>query len=283
MTVGWQTPELPDLAVKHLAAPTDGGEVVTLQAAGVNVSQAFTLFTLASAGNIYDHTDQAAVVLGGGGVELRFDGGSSSDALIQLQVVELPGLSVTRPTASFPIGAGLRTATSAASPLATTFALASWSNSLILGNQPPCDRFVRAEVTSPTQVTLTRGNASNKAECTDLELPEVVVERVDVGQRGSVLPFTVSLAAGAQSGTFTLPRTVDATRSVVFASGQPGGAGQAMGEGDHDVPLDDIPGEFSLLLGLDGGTSAAAQVVTYRRVSALGGVKVSGVVVEWAP
>ena len=116
-----------------------------------------------------------------------------------------------------------------------------------------------------------------------LELPEVVVERVDVGQRGSVLPFTVSLAAGAQSGTFTLPRTVDATRSVVFASGQPGGAGQAMGEGDHDVPLDDIPGEFSLLLGLDGGTSAAAQVVTYRRVSALGGVKVSGVVVEWAP
>ncbi|MBX7101188.1 MAG: hypothetical protein K1X89_25960 [Myxococcaceae bacterium] len=283
VVVAWQTVELPDLAVKQLNTNADGGEVLVLQAAGVNPAQAFTLFTLASAGNIYDHTDQAAVVLGGGTVEVRFDGGSSADALAQLQVVELPGLSVSRTSSSFPIGAAQRIATGPASPLATTFALATWSNSLISGNQPPCDRFVRAEVTSTTEVTLTRGNASNKVECTDLELPEVRVERVDVGTRGSVLPFTVSLATGAQSGAFALPRAVDATRSVVFASGQPGGAGQAMGEGDHDVALDDVPGEFSLLLGLDGGTGTSAQAVTYRRLSALGGVKVSGVVVEWNP
>jgi hypothetical protein len=100
-------------------------------------------------------------------------------------------------------------------------------------------------------VSRAAGNAA--PQCTEFDVEQWAVDRVDVGPRGRVQELVVTLAAGSASAVRTIA-SVDVTRTLVFASGQSGGAGQGVGEGAWAVEAGGFLGEAAVTLRLNSAT-----------------------------
>jgi hypothetical protein len=134
------------------------------------------------------------------------------------------------------------------------FALGQWRmSSPGNGENRVCDRLVRTQVVGPSSVRVSRAAGNMAPQCTQFDVDEWAVERVDVGSRGRVLQLTISLTAGDNSATRTMT-SVDVTRTLVFVSGQSGGSGQSVGEGAYAADAGGFLGEATATVRLNSST-----------------------------
>ncbi len=281
-TVYWQTVELDtgfNVLRATAACPNDGGTRIVVP---FTSSGTFVLTSQSTGTTDLDGTTLATAERVDGGVAVEWAtpcttaGGGYQ---VALQAVALTG--ATGQLASGTLAAGSTSATLALASggsgtpfVLTTHTLTGGSNAEL------CSRALRAE-SNGTGVALSRANGSMAAACTDESLPNVLAERVYLGTNGQVDALNTTLAQGDSTAAVALPRAVDATRTLVFASGQYGGAGQGGGESalnSGNALGDAVAGHV-----LDAGADFSSAELLLIRGSTLGATRWTSYVVELGP
>jgi len=262
--VQWQVAEVPGASVQSSDTPDGcalfGGPYYFLLPTMVDPTRSFVLFSEHRFGASYGADDFSAVRLyDAGTVVVDNVTGCSTSASFAVQVVSLPGVSVTRGVAG-PLDAGVSTLdvqVPQAAPQDRTILLHTheYSGS---GSGPICAKVVRGEVADSAGTTLhfSRGvQPSPGCSGPNLDIEAIAWERIEVPPGDRLQRFVVSLSA-AQTETTVPIALVDPTRTLVFASGQ-GNDGQALGE-TRDTSTSDVR-VAALALQLDpAGTSFRA-------------------------
>ncbi|ATB41284.1 hypothetical protein CYFUS_006749 [Cystobacter fuscus] len=239
----WHTVELgTGLKVQHLQ-PTCQVQSTTLQVPIQRVSpdNTFLLVTGEQNGKILGEDDYftAKLAESSSRVDLQWPVSCAAAWKGSLQVVEAEGLRVTR-------GSGVTMTGTQTAATVTGLPAVDLTTSVLLftyrvtnaGTASLCDRVLRGTLTSPTEISFSRG-AGSSAGCTTAVIQDISWERIDFGPRASVQTVPVTLNPGEYEAYPAISR-VDESRSVVFASGQ-GMNGQAGGESSYSA--DDLISE----------------------------------------
>lgn len=229
--VTWQTAELAGARVDRYEAACnpDGGDFVTVPlGAAIPPASTFVLTASNAFGMDLNGNDTFSVTASATQLELRWGGGCNARR-VHLQTVQVPGFSVERASGALAgvLGGG---AAGLPAPDGGTFALATWRSSAPNNENRLCDRMLRASLPDSAQVAVSRGLGNPASQCVEFDVPAWSVQRVDVGPRGAVQQLGLTLDAGVSSALRGIG-AIDLTRTLVLASGQTGGAGQAVGEG----------------------------------------------------
>lgn len=270
VAIAWQTVELPGLRVQRADLACDGTGSRTLTFPfGVDPARSFATYAVKQTGAYWSSNDAFAATVRASAIDLEWESVCDENATVTAQLAEWPGATVTRGTLT--LDAGTVTLETAALPSTqAAFALATWSTTAGIADAP-CASMLRVSTSSSTRVAFTRGAAGT---CLARESPRLSWERIDLGRFGRVQQLTLGMNAG--EGTARAPvQPYDATRTVVFAGGQTGGQGLAMGEGllDSKSSVSDFAATFRL---------SADQVLAERR-STTAASRWSVFVVELSP
>lgn len=233
-SVLWQTLELPTgLRVQRGAASCQPPPWAVTLPTAVDPAKSFVLRNVASGSGYFDDEDNlVARLVGPTTVAFDFgtvtDNGSCNSMQYDWQVAELQGATVTEGASadagSIPDG-GSGLLFSGLSPTSTNTAVLTQSRVGPI-QVPVCNFMLRAELPSPTSISVTRG--AGNSGCTVVPVEQVAWQRIDFGTRANVQERTVSFPAGMSSADVPIS-PVDPTRTLVFASHQ-GGGGQSSGE-----------------------------------------------------
>jgi len=273
-SITWQVAELQGARVDRydVRCPTDGGRAVTVPlAVAVQPDRHFLLNAMSSNGVELTGNDFFTMSPGPNQLDVQWGANGCGARRTQVQVVQVPGFSTVRSSGSL-VGVYTSDSPGLPAPDGGTFVIASWRAATPGGGENRvCDRMVRAYSTSATAVRASRAAGNTVVQCTEFDVEELDLERVDVGRRGSVQELTVFVDAGVARATRTIA-AVDLTRALVFTSGQSGGGGQAAGEGAYEVDGGGFLGEATATLRLTSptqlqleraGTRAAAVFTVY--------------------
>jgi hypothetical protein len=272
VSVAWQTVELSGAHVDHYVSSCalDGGVSQTLTLTSTAPASAlFTLVSTNALGIDANANDFFTATNDGMSLSLQWELQCAAEN-IDLQVVQLPGASVTR--ASGVLGGGDLVSAQSLMPASTAFTLATWRSDAPLGPDAVlCDRVLRFEDTAPNAVAITRGANNLDPLCSGTNITDFEVERVDLGALARTQKLVVKLDAGVLSAKVPIMQ-VDLTRTFVLAPGQSGGLGQAVGEGalthlpDGGAPLGEAAATLALgtptRLDVTRGTSNGTAVFT---------------------
>jgi len=282
VTVHWQTAEVDTgftVLRTTVACPNDGGTrlfvpftnpgsfVLASQSTGTTSLDGTTLATAqrADGGVVLEWAEPC--VTGGGGYQVALQAVSVTGSTAQAGGAAMAAGSTS---AAVPLGAG-----GSGTPFVlTTHALTSG------GDDELCSRAVRAG-SSGTSVTVTRANGSASPACANEALPDVWAERVYLNTLGTVDAVNATMSQSDLNATVALPRAVDATRTLVFASGQYGGGGQ--GGGESALNSGNALGDAVAAHVLDAGADLSSQELFLLRGSALGSARWTSYVVELGP
>lgn len=242
--IRWQAAEFADgVKVDHLTPPCYGTNTIVDISEVSNLSKTFLLFSSHRDGTDQDQNQFRTVRLTAiNQVLIDIPSTGSCGSVRQaLQVVQFNGTSVTRGTTG-----AMTTQTLSASGLPSvdtsrTMLLYSWRTAG--SGADMCERMVRGEMTSSTQITFTRG-------CAGTQIDAISWERIEFTEGGLVRPITVNMNNNGTANVKISP--VDTTKSLVFAGGQ-WTNGQALGEGSYAG--DDIIGAMTAKFTLTNSTN----------------------------
>ncbi|WNG26060.1 hypothetical protein F0U62_20060 [Cystobacter fuscus] len=230
----WHTVELgAGLKVQHLQPTCQVQSLLQVPIQRVVPDNTFLLVTGEQSGKILGEDDYFTAKLSESytKVDLQWPVPCATGWKGSLQVVEAEGIQVTRGTGVTMTGtqteatvSGLPAVNPTTSVLLFTYRVTN------AGTANLCDRVLRGTLTSPTEISFSRG-AGNSAGCTTAVIQDISWERIDFGPRASVQTVPVTMVRGKYDAYPTIS-PVDESRSVVFASGQ-GMNGQAGGESSY--------------------------------------------------
>jgi hypothetical protein len=272
-SVAWQTVELPGgITVQHVDAACTGTETtlsVPISAVS-STADTFVLLGHEEPGTSQDEDDMATVELTSPtNVNVTLMGGCGWD--ISLQVVELPGISVTAGRTLIAANSSSGSATGLL-PAGLGSTIVLHSNQLtVTSATATCDRAVRGRVASDTSLLFTRGEGSTSAVCS-ATAATVAFQRIDFGSLATVQGPEIVMSPGGLIGNVTLSAAVDPTRTIVLSGGQ-AFAGQAVGETDYEA--NDVIGEAVALHQLTSTTN-----LRVTRGSANGSARFSSFVIQ---
>jgi len=240
-TVSWQTAELASgMKVQHLttscSAAATSFEVPISPVA--SLSNTFLLVSSQIIGTTQDTDDFFTAAMGGvDHVDVQFGAPCTGSWAGAIQVVEFTGATVTRGTTG-PMTSpqtqltvtGLPAAAPANTALLFTYRVSSATQAGI------CDRMLRGQLTSSTQLTFTR--SKQDSGCENATIEAISWERINFGDRARAQHTNVDVSDLAQSDTASIS-AVDPTRTLVFSSGQ---ALSGQGGGETDYTVDDVLG-----------------------------------------
>lgn len=253
--VTWQTAELANARIDRydFRCPTDGGDATLIPlAATVQPAQQFVLTAASAFGSDLSGNDFFTVTPTATQLTVHWSNGCNVRRA-QLQVVQVPGFTTARATGAL---VGTRSTLVTGLPVlgGDGFTTVQWRmNTPGNGENRVCDRMVRSALSGGTSVSVSRAADNLDPQCTEFNVDAWGVERIATGARANVQELTVGLDAGVLSATRTIT-AVDLTRTLVFTSGQSGGAGQGGGEGALPVDGGGFLGEVSATLRLPTST-----------------------------
>ncbi len=248
----WHTVELGSgLKVQHLQPTCQQGQnLIQVPIQRVSPDNTFLLVTGEQSGKILGEDDYFTARLSESytRVDIQWPVPCAIGWKGSLQVVETEGIRVTR-------GSGVTMTGTQTEASVTNLPAVDPTTSVLLfthrvtnaGTANLCDRVLRGTLTSPTEISFSRG-AGNSAGCTTAVIQDISWERIDFGPRASVQTVPVTMVRGKYE-VYPPISPVDESRSVVFASGQ-GMNGQAGGESSYsgdDLISESLAGfEFDL-------------------------------------
>ncbi|WNG18468.1 hypothetical protein [Cystobacter fuscus] len=230
----WHTVELgTGLKVQHLQPTCQAQSLLQVPIQRVSPDNTFLLVTGEQSGKILGEDDYFTAKLSESytRVDLQWPVACAVGWKGSLQVVEAEGLRVTR-------GSGVTMTGTQTEATVSGLPTVDLSTSVLLfthrvtnaGTASLCDRVLRGTLTSPTEISFSRG-AGSSAGCTTAVINDISWERIDFGPRASVQTVPVTMNRGEYEA-YPAISPVDESRSVVFASGQ-GMNGQAGGESSY--------------------------------------------------
>ncbi|OJH38993.1 hypothetical protein [Cystobacter ferrugineus] len=232
--VVWHTVELPTgLKVQHLQPSCQTQSAIQVPIERVSPDNTFLLVTGEQSGKILGEDDYLIAKLSESytRVDIQWPVPCGVGWKGSLQVVEAEGIRVTRGSGVTMTGTqteatvvGLPAVDPATSVLLFTYQVTN------AGTPNLCDRVLRGTLTSPTEISFSRG-AGSSAGCTTAVINDISWERIDFGPRASVQTVPVTMNRGEYEA-YPAISPVDVSRTVVFASGQ-GMNGQAGGESSY--------------------------------------------------
>ncbi len=271
--ISWQLAQLQKgMRVQHLDVPATG-PTTSIPIERVDGGSAFVLMSVSTGGSSQGQDDLVTVELASE-TEVRVTSPSDPAAVsgaYAIQVVELANAQVTRGVAG-PLGPDAGTLTLAGLPSVAqgrTFLLYSWRT----GNGGQlnfCDRVVRGELRSATELFFSRG--MNDRRCMAGSIDAIAWQRVQLAA-GLVQQRDATLGAGTVRTNIGI-NTVTTHRAFTFAGGQ-SASGQALGEGL--ISADDVIGDVS------ARHSLSATTLTLERDSTDAGARWTSYVVELSP
>lgn len=285
MQVAVQVLELPErLNVQHIDYACDGGFGATVipLAAPVSPQNSFVLSThdTAQGTSAWGHFHSATVSLvnDGGAVEVATVGACTSNFAIQVASHRDAKLSAN----TVGLDGGLSVSFPVAAQGPNSFLTYSYRLYALGVPGLSCDRFIRGEQVSPSQLDFTRG--MGRPECAGLGIEALHYQRVDLGDAGRVVKVTSSITDTGRVVNVALPGGVDSTRSIAMATGQ-SGAGQGLGEtGDYRPALAHVGAAMGLhILSLPGDGGVRDNALTVRRTLYDAGARWSSQVIEFVP
>lgn len=233
--IRWYTVELAWARVQRLQPQCAGTSTLTVPITPVaSAGNTFLLLSHQESGTTNEYNNFPAVELASASsVAINYSPACGTNRH-DLQVVELTGATVTRGTTGAMAAESLVVGSLSPVDRSRTFLLYSFRTSAT--DTVMCNRMVRGELTSDTEITFTRGDGN--ASCENVNVDAISWERVELPVGNVVQAVTSSIADGQTTASFPLA-PVDITRSVAFAGGQ-SSAGQGTGEGTYGG--DDIVG-----------------------------------------
>lgn len=238
-TVSWQTAELASgMKVQHLTTSCSAGELafdvpITPVA---SVSNSFLLVSSQSVGTTQDGEEFFTATLAAADhVDVQFGEPCMGSWAGAIQVVELTDATVTRGTTGPMTGTQLTVTGLPAAALSNTAMLFTYRVSAAT-QAGICDRVLRGELTSSSQLTFTR--SKQDTGCENATIEAISWERINFGDRARTQHTNVDVSDLAQSDTASIS-SVDPTRTLVFSSGQ---ALSGQGGGETDYTVDDVLG-----------------------------------------
>lgn len=268
--IHWQVAEIPQgLLVQRFA--TGGCAATQTLASPVDPAKSFVLKTVSTTGAFFDDEDSVAAVLDADGGRVSLVGTSCNG--YDVQVAEWNGVSVTHDAVDGGLPVGALSATVTMPPGSTSSVLLVQPRNASTANQSICELVARGVLTSPSEVTVTRGAGTSDGGCASRAIDDVFVDRVDLGAHAAVQQKTVTLGVGDTSVAVAVS-PVDVTRTVVFSGTML--AGGAAGETDDAVDsfVNEATAQFQL---------TAADTVTVTRASATSTAVFTFYVVELVP
>lgn len=283
--VSWQTVELASgITVQHLSTTCGATTPFTVPITPVaSTADTFLLGSGLRTGADQSGDDFYTLDLpGNAGVEYEFDPSNpcTLDWAGAVQVVEIPGIAVTRGVTAPITGTGLTLTGLPPVNLASTVLLidVTFDNLTVADYGPAiCARMFRAEMTAPDTITLTRGNGSTDPACSTAPVHAISWQRIDFGTRARVQAVDAAMSFGFASATATIA-AVDLSRSMALSSGQAIGG---QGGGETDFSGDDILGVATAQHLLP--TSTSLRLTRNATSSTLGAGTWSAYVIEWVP
>ncbi|MHB8872470.1 MAG: hypothetical protein ACYC8T_02170, partial [Myxococcaceae bacterium] len=231
VNIDWQTADLPGATVQHLPTVATLGTTTDVPIAPVPLANTFVLHSMESTNTAADGCDFFTTRLKDATTtELRTSvtgaGACSTVATHALQVVTLPGVSVTRGTAgSLTANVMTVTDTDSAVTLANTALLYSWRMVPATTSSELCRRMLRGRIATSTTHTFTRSDGTT---CNGDVIDDVRWERLQFPD--PVQQLHLGMANTVATANAVLAPAVDTTRTLVFSGGQVA-SGQAAGEG----------------------------------------------------
>jgi len=274
VNIAWSIPQFvnPGVNVQHYQVNCVNNTVTVPLNRTVNPANTFLLLSSQrKAGNQSGTSTRSVVLTSATTATINNSGPCSGGDVNDLQVVEVPGITVTRGTALAVTGLSHAVSGLSAAPPGLSFLLYSYRTNATTNTV--CDQALRGELSSPTSLAFTRGDNSSST-CDGVKLDEISWERVQLPQGSSVQSLTLAMPAGTSSATQPLA-PVDLTRVLAFAGGQ-WASGQVQGEGslDKQSNMGDTRARFQL---------TAPNTLTATRDSNLGTARFTAFAVEWLP
>ncbi len=257
--VVFQTVELQDAQVDRYPSGCPGQGLTQMFALNnmVPATDVFELVSTNASGDDFNANDLFSVLNDGANITLQWEQGCNASHL-EIQVVHVLRLRRLSPHGHTAFTGGFPTAitptAACPSPTEGVFVLNTWrNNSSTSGPTFICDRTVRAEVTSSTEVTVTRTDGNSDPNCVSTDITGYVLDRIDTGPRADVQQVVVKLAQGTTTAMHGI-NPVNLERAFVLASGESGGFGQAVGEGALGDAGSGYMGDISALVQLQSPT-----------------------------
>ena len=286
VTVYWQTLELDtgmNVLRQTVNCPDDGGTTVSVPFGGAGGT--FVLTSQSTDSTSLDPTTLYTVERVGGGVNVEWEQACVAGVpgyQVSLQLVTMNGAVSQAVVGTMPMGSASATTAAATPPgVGTALPFVLTTQTLTAGgNAELCSRALRSEST-PTGFAFTRAHDSTASGCLAESMSRISAERVYPGTAWRVEVFGTTLAQGDTGGVISLPRAYDATRTVVFASGQLPGGGQ--GSGESGLSSGNTLGDAVAAHVLDAGSDFSARQVFLLRGSTQGSARWTSYVLEVGP
>ncbi len=240
--IRWQVAEFAEgVKVDHLTPPCYGTNTIVDISEVSDMNKTFLLYSSHRDGTDQDQnqfrtvrltaTDQVMV-----GIPSTGSCGSVRQAL---QVVQFNGTSVKRGVTGAMTGTSITATLSPSIDTSRTMLLYSWRTAG--SGADMCERMVRGEITSSTQITFTRATGCSGTT----QIDAISWEVVEFTEGGLVRPITVNMNGNGAANVNIA--AVDPTKSLIFAGGQ-WTNGQALGEGSYagDDIIGAMTGKFTL-------------------------------------
>ena len=236
--IEWQTADLPGATVQHLPDVATTGTTTNTLINLVPLANTFVLHSMESTNLVADGCDFFTARLSSTtNAELKTTvtgaGACSAVATHSLQVVTIPGLSVSRGTAGnltnnvMSVTDTPTAGEGGAVTMANTALLYSW-RMLPSASSDLCRRMLRGRLVSDTTLTFSRSDPTGGGPaCNGDTIDDVQWERLEFPTPVQQLTFSMANGVGTASPA---PTVVDTTRTLVFSGGQVA-SGQVAGEG----------------------------------------------------
>jgi len=225
ININWQTAEFAEgVTVQHLLPPCASTAVTKVDIADVDVAKTFLLYSSAHDGAAQSGTAFRTVWLKDNNeVEITRSSSVSCGTHLQaLQVIQFDDASVTRGVTSSTM-TGISQSVSGLSSVDTDRTMLFYTYRTAISGSTMCDRMLRGDVASSTQITFTRNCTTGGA------IEAISWQRVTFNQGGLVRKVTVNMNDGMGALNSTIA-AVDPSKTLVFAGGQVM-SGQSIGEG----------------------------------------------------
>ena len=238
-TLQWQVVERPTgLRVQHLPVGCSANRT-TKSFTSVSRDKSFLLFSSSADGGTVGYNEFAGVQFTSPTqAEIVLNTGDCYSTSYALQVVEWEGLTVSQGSTGAMSGTSLSAAGTPGVPDLSRTVLLTTHQASEETNADICNRLVRGELTSDTEMNFTIAAGQT---CSGAKVPTIVWQRITFPT--STLVHTARLAtsaSGASSADF--PMAVDPTRTLLMSSSQAHGG---QGSGESGFRASDTPGEAS--------------------------------------
>lgn len=228
VNIQWYAAEFASgVGVQHVEPTCDASGTTTVSIAKVDPSRTFLLYSGRRSGSSQGDDDFETVRLASDTtVEIRKSGAGCDDEARALQVVQMEGATVSRGTTGAMSGTSLNVTGLGTVDPSRTLLLYSYRTAAT--GVTMCDRMVRGELSSATDIGFSR--AAGATGCAATPVDAIAWQRVELPAGVKVQQLQATVAAGSASVEVSLSGTVDLSRTIALAGGQ-WTDGQGIGEG----------------------------------------------------